>query len=77
MNKRETLKKTGIFLLRKIETLWENFYSVNHCAIEGTSRSTIFDIIERFEPGKNAKHHVRGGDLSPSQNFQSKRQKRT
>ena len=60
LNKRETLRKSGYFYYAKCRHLGK-FLTVNHFESEGASRSTIFDIIKRFEPEKSAKHHAGDG----------------
>ena len=49
-------------------------FTIDHFTSEGEKRTTIYDIINRFESGKNAKHQSRGGRL---QNFQQTGQKKS
>jgi len=52
LNKRETVRKSVNFYYAKYRHL-EKMFTVNHFVSEGASRSTIFDIIKRFESGKS------------------------
>ena len=36
-------------------------FTIDHFISEGEKRTTIYDIINRFESGKNAKHQSGGG----------------
>ena len=40
---------------------WKMF-TIYRFVSEGALRSTIFDMIKRFESGKSAKHHVGGSN---------------
>ena len=57
-------KKTPIIRLysyyKKYKHLEKKFTS-DHFISEGEKRTTIYDIINRFESGKNAKHQSGGG----------------
>ena len=36
-------------------------FTIDHFISEGEKRTTIYEIINRFESGKNAKHQSGGG----------------
>ena len=44
-----------------------------HFISEGEKRTTIYDIINRFESGKNAKHQSGGGRSAEILNKQTKK----
>ena len=46
--------------------------NIDHFISEGEKRTTIYDIINRFEPGKNAKHQSVGGRPAKVFNKQAK-----
>ena len=46
--------------MKNINILGEKF-TIDHFISEGEKRTTIYDIINRFESGENAKHQSRGG----------------
>ena len=59
-NNRETLKTRLYSYYDKYKNLGKKF-TINHFISEGEKRTTIYDIINRLEPGKNAKHQSSGG----------------
>jgi len=48
-------------------------FSIDHFISEGEKRTTIYDIINRFESGKNAKHQSGGGRPAKIFNKQTKK----
>ena len=48
--------------------------TIDHFISERQKRTTIYDIINRIESGKNAKHHSRGG--LPAKNFNKQAKKK-
>ena len=59
-NNRETLGIRLYSYYEKYKHLGKKF-SIDHFISEGEKRTTIYDIINRFESGKNAKHQSGGG----------------
>ena len=59
-NKRETLRIRLYSYYEKYKHLGKIF-TIDHFISEGEKRTTIYDIINRFESGKNAKHQSGGG----------------
>ena len=53
-NNRETLKIRLYFYYEKYKNLGKRF-TIDHFISEGEKRTTIYDIINRFDSGKNAK----------------------
>ena len=54
-NNRETLKIRIYSSYEKYKHLGKKF-TIDHFISEGEKRTTIYDIINRFDSGKNAKH---------------------
>ena len=54
--------------------IWGEKFPFDHFISEGEKRSTIYDIINRFEFGKNEKHQ--SWRWSASKNFKQTRQKK-
>ena len=48
-------------------------FTIDHFISEGEKRTTIYDIINRFESGKNAKHQSGGGRPAKIFNKQAKK----
>ena len=48
-------------------------FTIDHFISEGEKRTTIYEIINRFESGKNAKHQSRGGPSAKIFNKQAKK----
>ena len=48
-------------------------FTIEHFISEGEKRTTIYDIINRLESGKNAKHQSGGGWLAEVFNKQAKK----
>ena len=63
---RETLRIRIYSYYEKYKHLGKKF-TFDHFISEGEKRTTIYDIINRFESGKNAKHQSGGG--RPEKNF--------
>ena len=58
-NNRETLRIRSYSYYEKYKNLGKKF-TIDHFISEGEKRTTIYDIINRFESGKNAKHQSGG-----------------
>ena len=72
-NNRETLRTRLYSYYEKYENLGKKF-TIDHFISEGEKRTTIYDIINRFEFGKNEKHQ--SWRWSASKNFQQTGQKK-
>ena len=48
-------------------------FTIDHVISEREKRTTIYDIINRFESGKNAKHQSGGGRPAKIFNKQTKK----
>ena len=48
-------------------------FTIDHFISEGEKRTTIYDIINCFESGKNAKHQSGGGKSAKIFNKQTKK----
>ena len=59
-NNRETLRIRLYSSYEKYKHLGKKF-TIDHCISEGEKRTTMYDIINRFESGKNAKRQSGGG----------------
>ena len=53
--------------------IWGKRFTIDHSISEGEKRTTIYDIINRFESGKNAKLQSEGGRLADIFNKQTKK----
>ena len=73
-NNSETLRIRLYSYYEKYKHLGKKF-TIDHFNSEGEKRTTIYDIINRFESGKNAKHQS-GGDR-PAKNFNKQANKKT
>ena len=71
-NNRETLRIRLYFYYEKYKHLGKKF-TIDHFISEGEKRTTIYDIINRFESGKNAKLQSEGGRLADIFNKQTKK----
>ena len=71
-NNRETLRIRLYSYYEKYKHLGKKF-SIDHFISEGEKRTTIYDIINRFESGKNAKHQ--SGDGPPAKIFNKQARK--
>ena len=60
-NNRETLRIRIYSYYEKYKYLGKNLITIDHFISEGEKRTTIYDIINRFESGKNAKCQSGGG----------------
>ena len=71
-NNRDTLGIRIYSYYEKYKNLGKKF-TIDHFISEGEKQTTIYDIINRFESGKNAKHHSGGGRLAKIFNKQTKK----
>ena len=71
-NNRETLRIRLYFYYEKYKHLGKKF-TIHHFISEGEKRTTMYDIINRFESGKNAKHQSGGGRSAKMFNKQTKK----
>ena len=71
-NNRETLRIRLYSYYEKYKHLGKKF-TIDHFISEGEKRTTIYDIINRFESGKNAKHQSGGGLSAKIFNKQDKK----
>ena len=71
-NNRETLRIRIYSYYEKYNHLGKK-YTIDHFISEGEKRTTNYDIINRFESGKNAKHQSGGGRPAKIFNKQAKK----
>ena len=70
-NNRETLRIRLYSYYEKYKHLGKKF-TIDRFISEREKRTTIYDIINRYESGKNAKHQSRGGRPAKIFNKQTK-----
>ena len=69
---RETLRIRLYSYYEKYKYVRKRF-TIDHFISEGEKRTTIYDIINRFESGKNEKHQSGGGWTAKNFNKQTKK----